>query len=137
MAKSEREGTRRVPAKAASAHQKRKRRVALGKADILEPGPLIAAGRYEQEAADYVARACHRVIKQSGTLKRPLHERGEQCASDPDKEIAGTKPKSCREWRVVSRSLSAHTGVHEHHWQRRWRHHADHHHGPHGEYQRE
>src|SRR5215469_18202469 len=115
MAKSEREGTRRVPAKAASAHQKRKRRVALGKADILEPGPLIAAGRYEQEAADYVARACHRVIKQSGTLKRPLHERGEQCASDPDKEIADSEPNSCNEWPVLRFSLSADAGIHEHH----------------------
>src|SRR5215472_2855295 len=53
-----------------------------------DPGPLIAAGRHQQEPSDNVAGACHRVIEQRGTLKCPMDQRGEQRERDPYKEIA-------------------------------------------------
>src|SRR6516162_6941596 len=134
MAKPEHYATWRVRTKAAIAHQKRKRRLALGKAYIFKPGPLISARRYEYEPCEYVVRACHRVIKPTGTFERPLRQGGEQRESNPYKQIAGAEPNCCNEWPGLRLGLAPDAGVHEYHRRRRRRHHADHHHGPHGEY---
>src|SRR5215475_8998367 len=92
------------------AHQERKRRLALGKAYIFEPGPLIAAGRHEHERSENIARACHRGIEQSSTLKCPLHQGGEQGEGGPSKEIADDEQDRCSEWRALRPGLPAHTG---------------------------
>src|SRR6516225_9597451 len=118
MTKPKHHTPRGVGAKAPMAHQERERRLALSKAYVLEPGPLIAARCYEQEPSDDVARACHRGIEHRSTLKRPLDERGEQCKSGPYKEIASSEPDSCTEWRGLRLGLSPHTGIHENHGHR-------------------
>ena len=64
--------TRRVAAKASMADQERNRRLGLGKTDVLEPSPLIAARRDEHERSEDVACACHRGIEQSGTAQVPI-----------------------------------------------------------------
>ena len=49
MAKPKQKATRHVPAKATMTHQEHQRHLALGKAYVLEAGPLVAARRHEHE----------------------------------------------------------------------------------------
>src|SRR6516164_8600868 len=97
-------------------HQESKRPLAFGKAYLLEPGPLIATRRYEHERAKDVARTGHPGIEQSGTLKRPLQQSGEQRESQPYKQIASYEPNGCSKGRALRRGVSPNTGVHENHW---------------------
>ena len=76
------------------AHYKFKRLLALGKAYLLEPRPLIGARRNEQEPSKDFAGGCHREIEQSGTLKSPLRQCSERRESGPYKEIANSEPNS-------------------------------------------
>src|SRR5215510_1857546 len=110
MAKPKHYATRRIAAKATLAHQEQKRPLASGKASVLEPGPLIAARRYENEPSENIARARHREIEHTGTLKGPLQQGSEQRESHPREEIAGDEPNSCSEWRAPRLGIPAHAG---------------------------
>src|SRR3954452_24492296 len=127
MVKPEHDATRHIAAKATVVRQEEKGPLALGKACVLETGPLIAARRYEKKPSENIARACHRGIEDAGSLKCPLHQRGEQRESEPGKEIAGSEPNGCREWRAPRLGVPAHTCISENHWRHRGRHHGDHH----------
>src|SRR5580765_4480355 len=122
--------------KAPMADQECKRQLALNQTDVLEPSPLIATRRDKEDSCEDVARSCHRGIEQTGTLKCPLCQCGEQRECGPHKDVADAEISSCAERCALRLGTPAHTRIHENHWHRRGYHHADHHHGPHCKYER-
>ena len=92
MAKPEQQAARHVAAKAAVAHQKRQRRLALGETDVLERRPLVGARRDQHDFSEHGAGACHPGIEQSGPFEPPLDDGRRQGKADPGQEIAGGEP---------------------------------------------
>jgi hypothetical protein len=79
----------------------------LHKACVLERSPLIGARRNQHDAAQMIARACHRGIEQNGALEPPLDEGGCNGEGGPGQEIAGDEPAGRGERRGLRLRLSA------------------------------
>jgi hypothetical protein len=111
VSKPQQQAASQVVLKAAVAHQKQKRRLALGETDVLERCPLIDSRRDQYDCAEQVAGDRHPGIQQGCPVDHPLEKGSCQRKAAPGEEITGRKPAGRGERLALRFPLSTHPGA--------------------------